>query len=895
MSVIHLERLCRPTSVVVIGASARPDSVGHIVLRNLVQGGFEGPVWAVNPRHAEIDGQPCFPEIAALPAAPDLAVICTPPATLPTIVEQLGARGTRAAIAITALPRSAPDTPGIVAACLAAAKKYQLRLLGPNCVGLLVPGTRLNASFAHASGRPGPLAFVSQSGALCTAILDWANARDIGFSHFVSLGDAMDIDFGDLVDYLGHLPETKAILLYIESVMAPRKFLSAMRAVARHKPVVLIKAGRNAAGARAANSHTGAITGGDNVFDAAMRRAGVLRVDSIDELFEAAETLAHPRGRLGGERLTILTNGGGLGVLAADAVAAGGGTLATLEPELVAELDALLPATWSRANPVDIVGDAAAERYAAALQVLAKSRAYDALLVMLVPTALVDNLAVARAVAAFAATARRPLFAVWMGGPAVAAARHALSTAGVPQYDTPTSAVRAYLQLVHYARNQASLSETPDSRALRAHDAARARGIIDEALGAAASADARAQLGELEAKALLAAYGIPVVESVRVTTHAEALAAAAKLGFPLAVKLLSPDVSHKSDIGGVQLDIDDEAQLAAALRRIDDNLRQHRPQARLAGYTLQRMVARGGAYELLLGLTTDPVFGPAIVFGAGGTAVEVLRDTAVALPPLNSALARDLVSRTDIARLLRGYRDRPPAALEALTDALLALSQLVIDHPRLVELDINPLLCDARGVLALDARASVAAQPVGRLAIRPYPGELEASMTLEDGQVVTVRPIRPEDEPMHRAFLERVSAEDLRFRFFRVTNRFNHEFLAGFTQIDYDREMALIATRQGADGQPETLGVVRAVSDANNEQAEFAILVRTDFKGRGLGEALMHRIIDYQTRRGTVLLYGEVLIHNHAMLGLCKALGFRIDPGEPDEVVRVELPLQASA
>jgi len=510
---------------------------------------------------------------------------------------------------------------------------------------------------------------------------------------------------------------------------------------------------------------------------------------------------------------------------------------------------------------------------------------------MLVPTALVDNLAVARAVAAFAATARRPLFAVWMGGPAVAAARHVLSAAGVPQYDTPTSAVRAYLQLVHYARNQASLSETPDSRPLRTHDTARAGAVIDEALAAAGGADARAQLGELEAKALLAAYGIPVVESVRVTTHAEALAAAAKLGFPLAVKLLSPDVSHKSDIGGVQLDIDDEAQLAAALRRIDDNLRQHRP----PGYTLQRMAARDGAYELLLGLSTDPVFGPAIVFGAGGTAVEVLRDTAVALPPLNSALARDLVSRTDIARLLQGYRDRPPAALEALTDALLALSQLVIDHPRLVELDINPLLCDARGVLALDARASVAAQPVGRLAIRPYPGELETRVTLEDGEVVTVRPIRPEDEPMHRAFLERVSPEDLRFRFFRVTNRFSHEFLAGFTQIDYDREMALIATRPGADGQPETLGVVRAVSDADNDQAEFAILVRTDCKGRGLGEALMHIIIDYQARRGTRLLFGEVLIHNHAMLGLCKSLGFRVDPGEPDEVVRVELPLRAAS
>jgi acetyltransferase len=895
VSVINIERLCRPASVAVIGASARADSVGYIVLRNLVQGGFTGPVWAVNPRHAVIDDMPCFRDIAALPAAPDLAVICTPPDTLPGIIDALGARGTRAAIAITALPRAAPGTPAIVARCLAAAKKYQLRLLGPNCVGLLVPGANLNASFAHTSGRPGPLAFVSQSGALCTAILDWANARDIGFSHFVSLGDAMDIDFGDLVDYLGHLPETKAILLYIESVMAPRKFLSAARAVARHKPVVLIKAGRNAAGARAANSHTGAITGGDDVFDAAMRRAGVLRVDSIDELFEAAETLAHPRGRLAGERLMILTNGGGLGVLAADAVAAGGGTLATLEPALVAELDALLPATWSRANPVDIVGDAAAARYAAALHVLAKSRAYDALLVMLVPTALVDNLAVARAVAEFATTARRPLFAVWMGGPAVTAARQALGAAGVPQYDTPTSAVRAYLQLVHYARNQASLIETPDSRALRAHDSDRARTIIDRALAGTQAADARAELGELDAKALLAAYGIPVVESVRVATHAEARAAAGRLAYPLAVKLLSPDVSHKSDIGGVQLDIEDDAQLAAALKRIDDNLRLHRPQARHGGYTLQRMASRNAAFELLLGLTTDAVFGPAIVFGAGGTAVEVLRDTAVALPPLNSALARDLVERTAIARLLHGYRDRPPAALDALTDALLALSQLVIDHPRLVELDINPLLCDTRGVLALDARASVAAQPVGALAIRPYPSELETTVTLEGGETVLIRPIRPEDEAMHRAFLEQVSPEDLRFRFFRVTNRFSHEFLAGFTQIDYDREMALIATRPGGKGEPETLGVVRAVTDANNAQAEFAILVRTDCKARGLGQALMQQIIDYQARRGTAQLYGEVLIHNHAMLGLCKELGFSVDAGEPDEVVRVELPLQPPA
>jgi len=888
MSVINLERLCRPASVAVIGASPRPDSVGHIVLRNLAASGFAGPLWGVNPKHDEVAGLPCLPDIRALPAAPDLAVLCTPPATLPALIEALGDRGTRAAIIITALARDTPATAEIRLRCLAAARQYQLRILGPNCVGLLVPGMRLNASFAHTAGLPGGLAFVSQSGALCTAILDWANARQIGFSHFVSLGDAMDIDFGDLIDYLGHLSETRALLLYIESVMAPRKFLSAARAVARHKPIVLIKSGRNAAGARAASSHTGAITGGDHVFDAAVRRAGVLRVDTIDELFESVETLAHPRGKPAGERLMIVTNGGGLGVLAADAVAAAGGTLASLEPALVAELDAVLPRTWSHANPLDIVGDADDQRYAATLRVIAKSHAYDALLVMLVPTALVDNLAVARSVAEFAAQTRRPLFAVWMGGPAVAAARAALTTAGVPQFDTPTSAVRAWLQLVQYARNQASLIETPVSRPPRAFDAAAAAAVIDTALDAG-----RTALGELDTKQLLAAYGIPVVESIRVADRAAACAAAARLGFPVAAKLVSPEVSHKSDIGAVQLDIANAAELAAALGRIDDNLRRHCPQARHAGYTIQRMAPRTGAHELLLGLTTDPVFGPAIVFGAGGTAVEVLRDTAVALPPLNSALARDLIERTGIARLLHGYRERPPIAFDPLIDALIGLSQLVIDHPRLVELDINPLLCDARGVLALDARASLCAEPATGLVIRPYPSELESTITLPAGTTLQIRPIRPEDEAMHRVFLEQVAPEDLRFRFFRATNRFTHEFLAAFTQIDYDREMAFIATRAGPDGAPETLGVVRAVTDANNATAEFAILVRSDCKGRGIGSELMHRIIAYQQQRGTAEMLGEVLAHNHTMLAMCRALGFVLG-AMTDDVVHVRLALQTA-
>lgn len=886
MSVVHLDQLCRPASVAVIGASTRPDSVGHVVLRNLVAAGFTGSIWAVNPRHACIAELPCVPTVADLPGVPDLAVLCTPPATLPSLIEALGARGTRAAIVITALERSAADTPAIRQRCLEAARRHQLRILGPNCVGLLAPGAQLNASFAHAAGRPGHLAFVSQSGALCTAVLDWANARGIGFSHFVSLGDALDVDFGDLIDYLGHQQDTRAILLYIESVMAPRKFLSAARAVARHKPIVLIKAGRNAAGARAASSHTGAITGGDHVFDAAIRRAGVLRVDSIDELFEAVETLGHPRARPGGERLLILTNGGGLGVLAADALAGAGGTLATLEPDLVGALDTVLPRTWSRGNPLDIVGDADAGRYAQALDIVARSQAWDALLVMLVPTAIVDNAAVARTVAAFAARTRRPLFAVWMGGPAVAAARAVFADAGIPQFETPTSAVRAWLQLVNYARNQANLIQTPESRPAHTPDTELARGVIDAALAAG-----RTTLGELETKQLLAAYGIPIVESLRVATHDEALAAAARLGYPVAAKLVSRDVSHKSDIGGVQLDLPDAAALAAALARIDDNLQRHRPDARHDGYTVQRMAPRGGAYELLLGLTHDPVFGPALVFGAGGTAVEVLRDTAVALPPLNAALARDLIDRTRIARLLHGYRDRPAVAFSALVDALLGLSQLVVDHPRLVELDINPLLCDERGVLALDARASVADNPGAGLVIRPYPSELASRVTLPGGDSLTVRPIRPEDEPMHRAFLERVAPEDLRFRFFRATNRFTHEFLAGFTQIDYDREMAFIAL-QDAPGAPETLGVVRAVTDANNAGAEFAILVRSDCKGRGIGRALMTRIIDYQRARGTRELHGDVLAHNHPMLALCRTLGFHV--GEPtDEVIQVSLPLQA--
>ena len=886
MSVVNLDKLFAPGSVAVIGATDRKNALGQILVRNLKTAPFQGALYPVNPKYTEVDGLRCWPSLAALPAAPDLAVVCTPPATLPACMKALGERGTRACIVLTATSHGGGEQGSYAEDMLREARRHGIRILGPNCLGLLVPGIALNASFAHTAAIPGQLAFVSQSGALCTAILDWAKSRGIGFSHFVSMGDALDIDFGDLIDYLGNLPNTRALLLYMESVMNARKFLSAARAVARHKPVILIKAGRNAEGAKAAASHTGAITGSDAVFDAAIRRAGLLRVDSIDELFEAVETLAYTKRRAAGPRLMILTNGGGIGVLAADALIAAGGKLAPLPDPMRDELDRFLPANWSRANPVDIIGDADAARYAKTMDVLSRNPDYDALLAMLVPTATVDNVAVARAVAAAAQTLGKPLFAVWMGADAVTSARRILATAKIPEFETPTSAVRAFMQLVNYESNQHALLQTPDELPSEiSPDVERARMIIETALIAG-----RTTLTEPEAKALLEAYGIPVVPTRIARDHAAAVREAAALGYPVAVKVLSAEISHKSDLGGVALDLQDEQELAHALKRIDKNIETYRPQARIEGYTVQKMARRPDAYELLLGVMTDPIFGPAIVFGQGGTAVEVLHDTAVALPPLNTVLVDDLIGRTRISHLLAGYRGRPSIDFQALTRSLIQLSQLVIDHAEVQELDINPLLADTQGVLALDARVKIGPAAPGRLAIKPYPNGLEENVALADGERVLLRPIRPEDEPAHRRFIERCTPEDLQMRFFRATSKFSHDALAVFTKIDYDREMAFIACIPADRGARATLGVARAIADANNERAEFAILIRSDMKKRGLGRILLEKLIDYQRAHGTKRLVGQVLAHNKPMLELCRTLGF-VPEGRHAEVVEVALVL----
>jgi len=881
MSIRHLQYLFHPRSVAVIGASDRPHSLGAIVMHNMREAGFAGPVWPVNPRHARVAGGPAWRDVQSLPEAPDLAVVCTPAASVPELIGALGRRGTRAAVVLSggmlgtdAQGRRWQDL------MLQAARPHLLRVLGPNCVGLLVPGIGLNASFAHLSPQAGHLAFLSQSGALTTAMLDWADAHGIGFSHFVSMGDCADVDFGDMLDHLASDPQTRAILMYMESVRQPRKFLSAARAAARNKPVLVVKAGRAPAGAKAAASHTGALAGGDDVFDAAIRRAGMLRVDTLQDLFSAAETLSRARPPRG-DRLAVVTNGGGAGVLAADALALAGGTLATLSAQTLAQLDAKLPASWSHGNPVDIIGDAPCQRYADAIEVLMQAPEVDGLLFMHAPTAVVPSAEIAAACAPLLAGGTRTVLTSWLGGKAVAEAVRRCEQAGVPTYDTPEQAASAWLQLVAHRHGRETLMETPASRPLAWQaDAAAARRVID-----AAVAEGRSLLDENAAKTLLAAYGIPVVTSVLAQTPQEAAQAAGAMGFPVVLKIVSPQISHKSDVGGVALDLGDATAVLSAAQAMWERVRALRPEAVLSGFNVQAMVRRPAAHELIVGAASDPVFGPVILFGQGGTAVEVVRDRAVALPPLNAALARDLVARTRVARLLAGYRERPAIDQEALTQVLLRVSQMVCNIAEIEELDINPLLADAQGVIALDARVKLGplrGDGRSRLAIRPYPSELATQYRLPDGdtegQAVVLRPIRPDDEPALRRFYETAPAEDLRLRFFARRGSIPHAELARYSQIDYDREMSFVAFDAADAAQSRLLGYACGLSDPDNVDTEFAVQVAADAKRHGLATALMHTLIAYARQRGAERLVGECLPDNAAMSGLASRLGFSLVP-----------------
>ncbi len=897
MPILNLDKLFYPRSVAVVGASNREGAAGQVAMHNLLHGGFEGPILPVGSDRA-IAGVLSYPRIEDLPITPDLAVVCTPPLESVETIRALGNRGTRAAILLSHhTGKKADGRPtglGTIATLLRQeAQRSGVRLLGPDCLGVIVPGIGLNASTSHISAMPGGVAFVSQSSTVCTAVLDWACERDIGFSHFVSLGETADICFGDVVDYLGNDAMTRAILLYIESIQNGRTFMSAGRGASRNKPILVIKSGRTAEGQMAAFGDVAA-DGADDVYDAAIRRAGMLRVHGFNELFAAVETLARAK-PLRGERLAILSNGRGMGVMAVDSLMLNGGRLARLSEPTVAALDKLLPPGRARLNPVNFDEDTPPERYGAVVRTLIGDSEVDAVMVLHAPSAAVSSSKAAEAVIQANKEKKGSVLTSWMGGARVAEARHLFANAKIPTFDTPNQAVDAFLHMIRYRRNQEMLIETPTSAPdnfTPASDAARL--MVDEYL-----TGGRNFLAGREAMSLLAAYGIPSAQARTARTASDAVAIAKKMGFPVAMRGASRAAVARVDAGESSGGIDLCLESPADVHRAAEQMLSSPGGDRRGGVQtliVERMARFPGTHEVMIRVAEDPIFGPVITFGHGGLAADVIGDRAVALPPLNTSLARELISRTRISRLLQGYGDCPASNVEALCLALTQVSQMIVEMPEVAALEINPLLIDEQGVFALDAQILIAPPTEAserRLAIRPYPKELEEEFRLPNGRLVLLRPIRPEDEPSHHDFLAQCSPDDLRLRFFHLIRRLPHAEMARLTQIDYDREMAFVAVAQKPNGAgTETLGVVRTFTDLHNDKAEYAVLVRSDMKGQRLGWKLMDKIIRYSTSRGTRRIVGLVLSDNRKMLDMVHRLGFTSRRVQDDDIMEVDLDLQ---
>jgi acetyltransferase len=883
MSTYRLKNLLSPRSIALVGASPRHGSVGRAILGNIRKAHFKGEFGLVNPRYAEIDGVTTVDSLGKLTFAPELVVITAPATTVVGLIDEAGRRGAASAIIISAgLGHGAGSSAD---AAERAAQKYGMRLIGPNCLGIIMPGVNLNASFSAHMPAMGNLALVSQSGAIAAGMVDWAAQRAVGFSGIVSVGDQLDVDIADLLDYFALDPKTQAILLYIEAIKDARKFMSAARAAARIKPVVVVKSGRMAQGAKAAATHTGALAGSDAVYDAAFQRAGVLRVSDLRELFDCAETL----GRLKsppGKRLAILTNGGGIGVLAVDRLAELGGIPAAIAPAIRERLNTVLPPTWSGSNPVDIVGDADPARYAAALEVLLADPGNDAILVLNVQTAIARADDIAATVTGVVQEYRRqhqgsakPVLAVWVGAePKVI---NLLSDAGIPNYPTEDDAVRGFMHLVRHREVVEALAQVPPAMpGAFAPDIEAARRVV-----AAALADGRRFLDPIEIKRLFDVYEIAMVPTFAAADAEQAAAHASGLfaqGATVVLKVMSRDIVHKSDVGGVVLNLTSADAVRAATSDILARAKALRPEARIAGVMVQPMVLRPKARELILGLADDPTFGTVVVFGRGGTAVEIINDKALALPPLDLQLARALIERTRVSRLLRAYRDVPAVKEDAVAMVLVKLAQMAADIPEIRGLDINPLLADEAGVLAVDARVVVgrverkfAGSGPANFAVRPYPSQWQRHIEVKDGWRVYVRPILPEDEPLIHELLRHVTSHDLRLRFFAPMKEFSHQFIARLTQLDYARAMAFVAFDEVTG---EMVGVVRIHSDSIYESAEYAILLRSDLKGRGLGWALMQLIIEYAKSEGLKAISGDVLAENTIMLAMCRSLGFEVKP-----------------
>jgi acetyltransferase len=889
VSVRNLDKLFAPRRIAVIGPGAAPASVGHVVLRNLLDGGFEGVVYPVNPRRESVHGVQAYARVGETPAAPDLAVVCTPAATVADVVQECGEAGVPSVAVLSAGFRETGDAGAALEREVAerAGAFDGLRILGPNCLGLMVPRLGINASFAPSTPPEGHVAFITQSGALATSMVDWAQAEQIGFSHVISLGNMLDVDLGDLIDYLAQSRGTRSIILYLESITDPRKFMSAARAFARAKPIVAYKAGRFAASAQATVSHTGAMVGEDGAYDAAFERAGIVRVNRIEDVFATAELLAREH-RPAGPRLGIVTNAGGPSIMAADTLLARGGVLAKLAPDTMRELKDTLPPSAAVSNPVDVLGDAPPERFGLAVTSLLADGGTDAVLVILTPQAMTDPAGAAEAVVGARRDSRKPLLAAWLGGPAVESGRRTLTTAGVADYEYPEQAVEAFMHLVAYGRNLEILNQTP--RALPVSFALD-RGRVKELMVAILS-EGDAVLSETASKSLLDAYEIPVTKPSHAANAEDAVAVAERTGYPVVLKVRSDDISHKTDVGGVATGIDTPDGVRAAYARILASTAKIQPEARVRGVTVQPMISTPG-YELLLGARKDPTLGAVIMIGAGGVAAELLDDRALGLPPLNERLARRMLESLRLWPLLRGHRGRAAVDVDALLEVVIRFSHLVADYPEIDEVEINPLLATAGGAVALDARAVVDQEllacppaPYSHLAIRPYPEEYTTEVTTEGGLRATLRPIKPEDEPLWHDMLDACSPDSIHMRF-RGMVKHSHEFATRYCFIDYDRELAIVAEID-EDGERKLAGVGRLVADADHRDAEYAVLVADPWQGMGLSDVLTDYCVQIARHWGVGLVYAETTPDNNRMIAVLRTHGFDVErrPEQGDVVGR---------
>jgi acetyltransferase len=896
----YLRSLFEPKSVAVIGASDRPDSVGHFLFKNILNSGYQGRLYAINPKHETVQGEHAYKSIEEIGARVELAVIATRAQTVPEIVEQCGRSGIRNVIIITAgFSEAGHSGAALERKTLEIARSYNVRVLGPNCLGIIRPELGLNATFLRGSASVGNLALVSQSGAICSAVLDWAKSNAVGFSSVISLGSTADVDFGEILDYLVYDNRTHYILLYVEGIRNSRRFMSALRSAARVKPIILLKSGRHAAGSAAVKAHSGMLAGSDVVFDAAVRRSGVVRVQNIGQLFYASKALAS-KFRPPGKRLAIITNGGGPGAMAADRAGDLDIPLAELSAETMQALNAALPPTWSHSNPVDIRGDATPARYRDAIVAVNGDEGVDCLLIMLAPQAMTLPMDVARVVIELAGEpTTKPMLVCWMGEDQVAEGRAAMENAGIPAFRRPEAAIELFYHIATYYRNQKLLLQTPEGSSQRTHQETEGARMLIEAI----LQEHRKVLSEMESKAVLRAFRIPVAQTMVARTPTEALLLAEQIGFPVVMKVDSPELVRKTEAGGVRLNITTAASVRNAYHDIIETVQKKHPKVRINGVSIEPYVARPHGRELMIGVLRDPTFGPIITFGAGGAEAEIFRDRAVALPPLNRFLVQDLIGSTHAAQLLGEFRQQPAIDMNALEEVLLAISQMVCELPWLTELDLNPLIVDENGAIAADARivvdfAASSGDRYSHMAIHPYPVHLIQQWEQPDGRTVTIRPIRPEDAEMEQEFVKAMSDESKYYRFMDTLRELTQAMLVRFTQIDYDREMALVATLpdpEAGDGKELQIGVARYVTNPDGETVEFALAVADAWQKHGVGRKLMSALIECARQKGYRAVVGDVLAQNTKMFRLMTTLGFTIHPHHEDPAVkRVVCPLHST-